>query len=296
VFYHLPEQQPPITLIRPDDPQFWRTVGADPLGRYALVIGDPTQLDTATVIVAGVLDMHRYIDPFIGSLLRDLSRAAYTVRLALTATEWSMLQPPPAPPVVPVPAEVPLTQLTHTRLRVPHTRLSITRYRELPTVDGVAFTATLRIDGEPAGTIQNEGVGGMTTFHPNGNGRFGALDLAQYAGLCRSAAGLPVREEFVLDDLITEADTSDFVARTVAAGRLPVRLVLWTTAAGDYGQLDHANTAPIRDDDDLHRLREQLLAEPCPAGGWWQMWTGTTWHNLTAAPANPHTDRQESTA
>jgi hypothetical protein len=287
VLYHLPDQHPPITLIGPDDHGFWTRIGVTAADRYALVLGDPAAPTAATVIVGTRADLHRYLDPLDAGIQRDLLPVLLQVRAGLTAADWDYLQqrrPEPDRPV-PVPPDVELFTLPHTGLRVPHIRLSVTRYRELPTVDGVAFTATLLHDGVPVGTIQNEGVGGATALHPNGTGGFGWRDLAAYAELARTEAGYRTTEDSVLDDLVTETLTAEHIQHTTGAGRAALRLLVLIGAGGDWLELDHAEATPPRTSTDRLRLIDDLRTRrPVASDQWWQIWTDNQWHDLTPRP------------
>lgn len=66
--------------------------------------------------------------------------------------------------------------LPHSGLKVPHTGYAVTSYREHKSWDGVAFTATLRLNGKIVGTIDNEGRGGPDTFHPTASTAEGYRD------------------------------------------------------------------------------------------------------------------------
>jgi hypothetical protein len=293
VLYQLPEHHPQVTVVSPDNSEFWTLMHVAARGRYALVLGDPTAPAAAIVVVGSLVDLHRYLDPFDGGVHRDLMPALHEVRAGLTAADWDVLQqrPEPARPV-PVPADMELITLAHTGLRVAHDRLDITGYRELPTVDGVAFTATLRLDQQPVGLIQNEGVGGATTFYPNASAGFGHRDLDAYAHASRTPGGFRATDDGVLDDLITETLTARRVARSTRTGRSALRL-LALLGGEDHLEVGDAEATLVRTPADRDRLIAQLLASGAPKPDeWWQLWTGDHWDDLTPRPAT-HTDRPD---
>jgi hypothetical protein len=95
--------------------------------------------------------------------------------------------------------------LTHTPgMRIPHDRLKVTALQQMPTANGVAFTATLALDGQPVGTIGNDGNGGPTALH-SPNSLFGWRSMQSYLAGCRYL-GEPASEERVLDALVDFAD------------------------------------------------------------------------------------------
>ena len=55
--------------------------------------------------------------------------------------------------------------LVHTPdLRLPHDRLAVRCLQQMPTHNGVAFTAGLTLDGDYVGTIEDTGNGGASTY------------------------------------------------------------------------------------------------------------------------------------
>lgn len=58
--------------------------------------------------------------------------------------------------------------LTHTPLRVPHDRLTVTSLTAVTIGGGQASSAVLKLDGRKVGTVDNHGDGGPTQFHPVG--------------------------------------------------------------------------------------------------------------------------------
>lgn len=95
--------------------------------------------------------------------------------------------------------------LPHTVLHVPHDRLRVTSLRELPTSNGVAFTANLRLDRKQVGVIEDAGRGGGPLFSPYPDTGFGFTALNAFAAACRHH-GEPVSTERLLSDLVTFAD------------------------------------------------------------------------------------------
>lgn len=98
-----------------------------------------------------------------------------------------------------------MISLRHSRLRVPHARLRVSTLKELEMADGVAFTATLQLDGQRVGVIENHGRGGGTTYQPDPDSRFGYDELNTFAAACRRDDE-PVSTEGVLNDLVDFTD------------------------------------------------------------------------------------------
>lgn len=73
---------------------------------------------------------------------------------------------------------------THQPLQMPHDRLTVASINYLQTHRGVAYTAVLHLDGQPVGTIENTGCGGMTTFEP-ATATFGLKQLGEFVAACR---------------------------------------------------------------------------------------------------------------
>lgn len=94
-----------------------------------------------------------------------------------------------------------LILLPHSGLRVPHARLTVTSLKQFEMSRGVAYTATLRLDGTIVGTIENEGCGGETMFQPRPGAGFGYDELNAYAGQCHTVGGWNSTES-VLNDLV----------------------------------------------------------------------------------------------
>lgn len=183
-----------------------------------------------------------------------------------------------------------LTALVHTGLQVPHTRLAVTALRQLSLHDGVAFTATLRHDRQVVGTIENQGTGGGTWFIPTHRATFGDTDLRAFADACRTAAGTVPTVEEILDDLVTEYDTSRAIRRAQRAGRTLLRLYDYIYDEHDqpFGEpIIHSEATAVPPTTD--RARQALIAElttNVPAGphAWWRIWNGHAWDDLTPRP------------
>lgn len=174
--------------------------------------------------------------------------------------------------------------LPHTGLRVPHDRLRVTDLRQMPTRNGVAFTATAAFDGVTVGTITNDGNGGATepyVAHP----LFGWRELAGYVAASRRN-GAPAAEEQVLDALVEEYDTAAHVRAATTAGSTAVRL-----RDDDGNTLDLRTVQPVppRTPDAVADLTRHLTeAFPNPYGTQWQIWAGTGWWVLgQVRPATP---------
>jgi hypothetical protein len=177
---------------------------------------------------------------------------------------------------------VTLHVLPHTGLQVPHTRLRVSSLKTLPTPDGEAFAATLRLQDRIVGSIDNEGYGGPTAFHTNATG-FSWLDLEAYVAACRTESGRPPTEEIVLDDLVEEYRCARRVAKAHRAGHTALRLC--EAFDGDIFHVGVATSARITTDAQRQRLITELAATPTTGGEWWQLWTGTAWEDLTPRPA-----------
>lgn len=180
-----------------------------------------------------------------------------------------------------------LVVLPHTGLRVPHTRLSVTSLQTLPTPDGEAFTATLRLGGRIVGHIHNDGNGGATTWSTNGTG-FSWRDLDAFVAACRTPAGTEPPEEHVLDDLVEEYATSRIVAKLERANRTPLRLCRLIN--GITYSVGRAAATKVTTPAHRQRLIGELAVHsPAKDDEWWQLWTGAAWDDLTERPTLPPT-------
>jgi hypothetical protein len=95
--------------------------------------------------------------------------------------------------------------LPHSRLQVPHDRLRVSSLKQTPTHDRVAFTATLRLDGQRVGVIEDDGRGGGAQFHPDPAASLGYDELNTFAAACRRDHRA-ISTESVLGDLVTFSD------------------------------------------------------------------------------------------
>jgi hypothetical protein len=176
--------------------------------------------------------------------------------------------------------------LTHTGLRVPHDRLTVTALQHTPTDTGAACTAELTLDGTVVGHIRDDGNGGPLQLHA-AHPEFGR-QMAAYTAGCRRH-GRPATEAEVLDDLVTEYRVDQAIRAAVAAGVALARLV---DADGTILHLQRVQRIP-RHVPELHELGPRLCREH-RGGHAWQLWTGTTWMHLTAV--SPPTTRGGSPA
>jgi hypothetical protein len=192
-------------------------------------------------------------------------------------------------------------RLPHSGLTVPHLGYTVTAYTELKTDDGVAFTATLRLNGKIIGTVENEGVGGPDTFHPNDAHalRTQMTALETFAAACVDAAGTTAELDIVLGDLITEYQTGRDITRAAKHGHALLRMMQdWQ---GDHGPMGWAvetaiTEAPPTLAADHARLRSFLLGSrelAAPALAWWQIWDAGArrWSDVTDRPAHLPADR-----
>ncbi|HEX8626552.1 MAG TPA: DUF4314 domain-containing protein, partial [Catenuloplanes sp.] len=166
--------------------------------------------------------------------------------------------------------------LTHTGMSVPHDRVRVTSLDRRPTHTGTAFTATVQVDGQPAGTITNDGHRGpteLTATHP----QLGPDRIAAYVHGCRHH-GQPVTEPHVLDALVAEYDLAEQTRQATDNGATMLRLL------DDDGSAVHLR--PVWPAPRGHVARVQLgrhlnRTHQHPAGVAWQIWTGTGWQHLT---------------
>ncbi len=294
MLYDLPDG-PPIVVVGPYDTAWWAALGQPSAGRHALVIGDPTTPTAAVVIAGAITDLGAYLHP-LHSTLVDAVQAAY-----LHHTEQPGTNSEPAGEPVPPKRtaggpqhDADLIVLPHTGIRVPDATLRVTAYRELPTPHGVAYTATLRWGNIPVGTLHNEGLGGLTTYRPAAGTPFDDARLDAFVAASRTADGQPFTEEAtLLEELVTEFENVEHVTSATRAGRSPIRL---QAPLGDglddiyYTAL--RNTVPkVTTPAQRDALRAALTWPPEVDGGWWQLWTGQAWEDLTLAPApDPDTE------
>jgi hypothetical protein len=239
-----------------------------------------------------MVDLGAYLHPLHATLVTTV-QATYT-----RISQHRAGDQPPARGATPATSTtdpgpgVELVTLPHTGIHVPDANLRVTAYRELPTPDGVAYTATVRLGRTPVGTLHNEGVGGLTSYHPAAASLFGYRQLAAFVAASRSADGEPIREEDLLEELVTEYENATHVAKAVRAGRSALRLRA-PLGEGDglddvYYTAERATTANVTTPAHRDALLAQLRATAVVDGAWWQLWTGHTWEDLTAPARRAH--------
>jgi hypothetical protein len=259
---------PAVTLVGPDDTSWWAALGQDPAGRSALILGDPTDPTTALVITAPLPDLGTYLHRWHAALV--------------SAVQASGNQPRTAPSAAPASD---LVTLPHSGIRVPDAALRVTSYRELPTEDGVAYTATVRWGNIPVGTLHNEGIGGLTTFAPAAGSLFDSRRLDAFVAASRGADGQPLAEDELFEALVTEYENVAHVAAATRAGRSPIRLRAPLGAGDGLDDVYYTalrNTVPtVATPGQRDALRAALTLPPAVDGGWWQLWTGQAWEDLT---------------
>lgn len=187
-------------------------------------------------------------------------------------------------------------RLPHSGLTVPHTGYAVTSYREHPTPDGVAFTATLRLNNTIVGSIENDGHGGpdMLLPHTATGYRATMAGLEEFAASCTDARGETPSVEYLLGDLVTEYQTGRDIRRAAKRGHHLLRLM--QDYEGDDGPMGWADEAAITEVPpalaaDPQRLRAHLLGDPRLAPdalSWWQIWDAGTgrWNDTTPRPAH----------
>lgn len=180
-----------------------------------------------------------------------------------------------------------LTQLPHSGLRVPHTRLHVTSYRGIETGRGVAFTATLRLGNIPVGTIENPGNGGATWLDFHDHRAYGPAQFNEFVAACRYDSGRDVGEEDVLTDLTTEYEIGQAIKRAEAGvnKRAVMRWMEFIHNAdgpvgepfpNDFRTCNKALALMFRD-----VLVKQMQGQVLSDYGWWELWTGERWERLT---------------
>ncbi|MGI5243343.1 hypothetical protein [Dactylosporangium sp. CA-139066] len=292
MLYALPAT-PPIALIGPDDIAWWTALGEAPAGRSALVIGDPADPAAALVIAAVPPELGAYLPVLHAALRRTVQDGSQSTAAA----------PPPLPPTPETtqrttastaePATT-LVTLPHTGIRVPDATLRVTTYQELPTPDGVAYTATVHWGRTPVGTIHNEGRGGATSYRPTAGSALDRSGLAELIVASRGADGQPLSEEDLLEALVTEYEHAEHVAQAMRAGRSAVQLraPLGVGLNEVYCTAERRIVAKVTTPAQRATLTAQLQRLAVPDGAWWQLWTGQAWDNLTIA-SQPDPDRPE---
>jgi hypothetical protein len=293
MLYDLPAG-PAIVVVGPDDTRWWASLGEDPAGRHALVIGDPTAPRGAVVIAGSLPDIGAYLHPLHAALTGTVQEA-YARLTRSPGSEQPREHHAPLDPSASEPrTAVDLVTLPHTGIRVPDPSLRVSSYRELPTPDGVAYTATVQLRRVAVGTIHNDGHGGPTTYVPSSN-VFGHRQLADFVAASRTPDGQPITQELLLDELITEFENAAHVTGAIRAGRSPVRLMA-PLGAGDeladtYYTAHRTTAAQVTTPGQRGALAAQLRRRAVVEGAWWQLWTGQRWEDLTPPPQPHHGGR-----
>lgn len=291
MLYELPDS-PGIHLVGPDDEAVWTALGVASAGRHAVVIGDVAALAQATVIAGTAADLAAWLAPFAGQLPAAVTRTVVPPRT--TAPQPGGDEPSAVGVDADLPSVAELVTLPHTGVQVPDPTLRVSSLRQLPTPDGVAYTATLRRGRTPVGTIHNEGMGGATSYHPSAGSPFGSRQLAAFVAASRTADGRPISEEQLLEHWVTEYEHDKEITTATRLGRSPLRLRSPLSAADTfhdehfddvYYTARHATTANVTTADDRTALIAELRRIPIEPGQWWQRWTGQRWEDLTTPPS-----------
>lgn len=193
----------------------------------------------------------------------------------------------------PTPAQVPpadadatgadrLVALAHSDLHVPHRQLRVTALRQLPTSDGLAYTAQLHLDAIAVGVAENDGHGGATHYTATNFGEFTRRDMDQFIARCRHR-GEPVDESMLLETLVNEFDFTRELSRLAPASLTLIRLMSpqeWPVTIRTVAAINTTR---------LPELAAQLAGDPATTGpGEWQIWTGDRWRHVTTVP-DPNT-------
>jgi hypothetical protein len=165
---------------------------------------------------------------------------------------------------------------THQPLRMPHDRLTVTAVNPMPTSDGIAYTATLRLDGQPVGTVEHTGDG-STVFHPAGHG-LGRADLDVFVDGCRWR-GRAASEGTVLQALVAEYEIT---AQTAAAEADGLALIVLRDGDEHVVSTDYRLGRSHVGAGGMQMLAMRLTAAaaeryPDQAQFVWQVWTGDRW-------------------
>ncbi|GAA0924516.1 hypothetical protein [Virgisporangium aurantiacum] len=288
MLYELPDG-PEIHVVGPDDEAVWTALGVAAGDRRAVIIGAPAAPGQATVIVGTVADFAAWLDPVTGRIPAAQPTGGVGDEPTVVGVD---ADPPPVAELVTLP---------HTGIQVPDPTLRVSSLRQLPTPDGVAYTATLRQGRTPVGTIHNEGNGGATNYSPVAGSPFGPRELAAFVAASRTADGQPISDENLLEDWVTEFEHDKEVTAAVRLGRSPLRLrsplsvvdTFYDEHFDDvYFTARHLTAAKVNTAADRAALTAELLRIPIEAGQWWQLWTGQQWEDLTPPPSRQPGSRQ----
>ncbi|EXG81984.1 hypothetical protein [Cryptosporangium arvum] len=195
-----------------------------------------------------------------------------------------------------------LLVVPHTWLYAPRNpTLTITSFQEAPTPDGVACTATISVNDEAVGLLHNDGRGGATVFHSNGNPRFGPADMTAFVAACRTHNGGVLAAEWVFEELISSWSLEYAIQVARRTGHRVIR------ALDAIGEAESAESLVVLNG--AHRLvgtlagsgRDALIAHLTATSygneqRWWQVWTELrprhgAWQDLTHRPAGVPADR-----
>ncbi|HET8659170.1 MAG TPA: hypothetical protein VFM55_09250 [Micromonosporaceae bacterium] len=181
-----------------------------------------------------------------------------------------------------------LIPLVHSDLHVPHRRLRVTALHQLPTSDGVAFTAELHLDTTPVGTIENDGHGGATMFCSRRPDLCGWRHMEQFVADCRRHDGERADEETVLIALVDEFDLAGEIERAAKAGLTLIRLMDPQGWCLMIRAVAAVNATRLTD------LAVHLSNDPAAVPGEiWQIWTTGGWHHVVTL-TDPRADQHES--
>ncbi|MER5608221.1 hypothetical protein AB0F93_00425 [Micromonospora tulbaghiae] len=182
-----------------------------------------------------------------------------------------------------------LLRLPHTGLRVPDRSLSLSNMRTHQGREGLAYTATLRVDGKPVGQISDEADGRGCWLFPNDRSVYGQDHLDAYAARCRTDAGRDVDAELLLAALGDEHAWNRKL-RMLPPGRMQMRRMEHIASdddepRGEPFSAGEGNSAMPRNDEQLAVLAQRLMAEAPPSRhGWWQGWRDGRWQDITERP------------
>ncbi|MEU8001601.1 hypothetical protein AB0B66_10610 [Catellatospora sp. NPDC049111] len=173
----------------------------------------------------------------------------------------------------------------HSPLRMPHGRLAVTAMQHAWVSDGIAYTASLHLDGQYVGMIENKGGGVATVYHTAGRG-FGWRELNDFVAACRWQEG-PVSEDAVLEALISEFEISKVISEYEPHGEALValrgddgsiinieyRLDKWHMATGDPQQMATTLTRKVAG---IYNSLDSFT---------WQFWWDGCWRTLGTVDA-----------
>jgi hypothetical protein len=170
--------------------------------------------------------------------------------------------------------------LIHTPgMRLPDDRLRIQVEQEWLTATGLAFTATLTLDGAAVASIRDHGDGQGVRFD-TADGDSGWPGMTEYLRGCRYR-GAPVSQQRLLDALVDEHYVSAAVTAARADGQTVVRLVDHAGRTRVLGPVPPPRSGPARQE------LAHALADAAPnRTGEWQIWGGNGWAYLASVGDN----------